>query len=84
MLEELYAKPDLSQKVAAQPQEMGRETGTDTGTKTRPAGDRNAPIYDNMTYRSTEAMIEEPQTGTVLSICLTQTHTPTRMPSQPT
>lgn len=71
MFEDLYAKPDLSRKVPAQPQEMERETTADDE-------DRNEPIYDNnFTHRSTEDMVEEPQKGSRLFVCPphTDTHT---------
>lgn len=60
MLEDLYAKPDLSKKTPAQPQETEKDADHE---------DRDTPIYDNnVTLTSTEDLVEEPQTGTGLSV----------------
>lgn len=76
MMEDLYAKPDLSRKVPAQLQEMEETTRTADADQ----DDRNSPIYDNnVTQRRTEDMVEEHQTGTCLclsvrlSVCPTHT-----------
>lgn len=72
MMEDLYAKPDLSRKVPAQLQEMEKTTRTADADQ----DDRNSPIYDNnVTQRRTEDMVEEHQTGTCLSVCPSAPHT---------
>lgn len=84
MMEDLYAKPDLSRRVPAQIQETEKETTPAHGDH----GDRNTPIYDNnVSQRNTEDMVEEQQTGTGLSIrpsvcvcvCLPYRHTHTNV-----